>query len=293
VFFQADIPVVVAEATPQTCLNTILESRGYSVKEYRAVECAYYNENPTSTQLASYGGYLLYVIRTGDTQALRSLMEAGLDPNACNQESEYLVHHACRWGQLDCARILLDFDADLQVADSFGRTPLHNACFAENPCFALVELLLLADIHMLFMADSRGKLPLSYIPKDKQKVWIQFILSKKEQLWPQRRLQHHGVEQHDDDALPALALLQPNMRQIASPKTKIPDKVAILLADRKMSVEEVKRLNYLCLDGSEAEDLEGSLALLGDFSNNASVTFREDDLAMILGELGVKSPFSC
>jgi ankyrin repeat protein len=289
ILFQADMPVVAAEITPQTCLNTILESRGYSVTAFRSLDSAYYNETPSSTQLASYGGYLLYVLRAGDTPSLRSLMEAGLDPNACNQDCEYLVHHAGRWGQLDCLRTLLDCGAELQVADSYGRTPLHNACFAENPCFALVELMLKVDIHLLFMADARGKLPLSYVPKDRQKHWIQFFMSKKEQFWPQRVASKRTVDQQNNDDVPPLALLQPNMRQIADPKTKIPDTIAVLLADRKMTIEEAKLLNYLCL---EEDQLEESLARLEEFSNNnGSVTFREDDLAMILSELGVvKSP---
>lgn len=292
--FQA-VMQVVEEITPQTCLNAILESRGYSVKAFPSLDNAYYNERPTSSQLASYGGYLLYVLRNGDTQTLRSLLDAGLDPNACNQDGEYLVHHTCRWGQVDCLRTLLDFGSELQVADMFGRTPLHSLCSAENPRFDLVELILHAGIHLLFMADARGNLPLSYVPKDKHKYWIQFILSKKEQFWPQRRngrvANKEGQQQQQQpDDEPTLALHEPNTRRpMASPKNRLPDKIAILLANGKMKADEVKLFNYLCVD-DQGDDTghDGSLAFLDFSNNNASVTFREEDLATILVELGAK-----
>jgi ankyrin repeat protein len=110
--------------SPLVYLLAILESRGYSIAEFPALETAYHC-TPTPIQEASYGGHLIDVVRRGEGTQLRSLMASGLSPNACNQHGESLVHMACRRGEAECLGVLIEYGATLQIADDYVSTPLH------------------------------------------------------------------------------------------------------------------------------------------------------------------------
>lgn len=68
----------------------------------------------------------------GDCFALLRTMEAGLSPSPCNAYGESLVHLICRRGDADMLQVMLDMGTDIAVADDFGRTLLHDACWAAN-----------------------------------------------------------------------------------------------------------------------------------------------------------------
>lgn len=138
----------------------------------------------TPLQEASYGLYVIEVVRDGNITALRELMNAGLSPNACNRHSESLVHMASRWGKPDVLRVLMEFSCEVQVADSRGRTPLHDAYWARNPDLQIVEMLLRVDKRLLYIADERGALPLSYLKEESWTMFTKFFMAKKDEMWP-------------------------------------------------------------------------------------------------------------
>eukprot|EP00549_Striatella_unipunctata_P021110 CAMPEP_0118719308 /NCGR_PEP_ID=MMETSP0800-20121206/29397_1 /TAXON_ID=210618 ORGANISM="Striatella unipunctata, Strain CCMP2910" /NCGR_SAMPLE_ID=MMETSP0800 /ASSEMBLY_ACC=CAM_ASM_000638 /LENGTH=157 /DNA_ID=CAMNT_0006626651 /DNA_START=188 /DNA_END=661 /DNA_ORIENTATION=+ len=82
----------------------------------------------------------------------------------------------------------------IQVADDFGRTPLHDACWTADPCFRSVEKLLDLDLRLLFVVDCRGYTPLAYVKRDHWNKWIDFFKSKSEIYWAPRDISVHGEE---------------------------------------------------------------------------------------------------
>ena len=81
-------------------------------------------------------------VRGSDVKRLRQLALEGRHMNACNKYGESIVHMACRRGFLEVLTFLFSTGAILDVADDFGRTPLHDACWTPEPRFDVVTFLL-------------------------------------------------------------------------------------------------------------------------------------------------------
>lgn len=81
-------------------------------------------------------------VRGSDVKRLRRLALEGRHMNACNKYGESIVHMACRRGDLEVLTFLVSTGAILDVADDFGRTPLHDACWTPEPRFDVVTFLL-------------------------------------------------------------------------------------------------------------------------------------------------------
>lgn len=111
--------------SPQAYLDAMIRSRGYSTSRFKTLQTAYYNK-PTSLQQASYDINLIELVRQGEVAKFRELMSAGISPNPCNQYGESLVHMICRRGAKEFLEILIENGCSLQVADDYGRTPLHD-----------------------------------------------------------------------------------------------------------------------------------------------------------------------
>ena len=119
---------------PQVYLDAMLRSRGYSTKRYESLKTSYHNK-PTPHQLASYDVFLIGLVRKHDVEQFREIMQTGISSNPCNQYGESLVHTICRLGNTTILKTLVDAGADLQVADDYGRTPLHDAWYVPYlPC---------------------------------------------------------------------------------------------------------------------------------------------------------------
>lgn len=142
----------------------MLKERHYSPRNFASKRSAYYNK-PTEHQLASYGSAILAVVKGNHVEEFRRMMEAGLSPNACNQHGESLLHMVCRHGKVDLFKILVAYDVDVLQTDDYGRTAMHDACWASNPSFDIVAWLINRDPALLFLFDARGSLPLSYVTK--------------------------------------------------------------------------------------------------------------------------------
>ena len=121
---------VVSEPTvdPQHFFETMMMSRGYMVTSYPSIRSAYYNR-PTLLQQASYDLFLVEVAKSGKTEKLKDMINAGLSTNPSNNFGESLLHMICRRGWAEVLTFLVhELHVDVQIADDHGRTPMHDAC---------------------------------------------------------------------------------------------------------------------------------------------------------------------
>ena len=82
---------------------------------------------------------LLHAIQHKDHTITAYLINNGADIDEPIKNGEYPIHFATRWG-MSLMHFVLNYDADVNVADSAGWTPLHNAAAYKNP--DMVKLLL-------------------------------------------------------------------------------------------------------------------------------------------------------
>lgn len=234
---------------PQACLDRIMKSRGYCTKRYDTLQTAYHNK-PTALQNASYDVHLIGLVKGNDGNSLQDILQAGISANPCNTYGESLVHMVCRRGNDKLLQIMIENGCDLQVADDYGRTPLHDACWAAEPAFDTVELLLGRDVTLFQMQDCRGFLPLSYVRKDHWPAWNDFLDKKKDVYWP-NLMETTYSEDDDDDHKSFISTVStvcefveqnPNTRPISDPKHALPLDLANQVASGKLSPEEAIRL---------------------------------------------------
>lgn len=171
---QAAIPTL----SPQVYLDAMIRAQGYSNKKVETLKTAYYNK-PTPLQVASYDLHLIDVVKAFDHDNLKELMSSGISPNPCNAFGESLVHMVCRRGDAKALELFLENGASLQIADDYGRTPLHDCCWSANPAFDVADKILNADIRLLHTKDARGYVPLSYVRIEHWAAWIEYLETQK------------------------------------------------------------------------------------------------------------------
>ena len=203
-----------------------MKARGYSVDTYHTLQTAYYSP-ATPLQTASYGPAIIRIVKDGDADKLRELMQAGLHPNCCNNHSESLLHMACRRGYIDVVKVFLEFGANLQVSDDYGRTPMHDACWQNEMNFQVVEEILKVDNRLFYMLDCRGSLPLSYVHKDHFEAWQEFLTNEE-------MLDKYFPKQAPSDEAPDLCKLWPNARPLQDPKGALSSELAQMVANGKV-----------------------------------------------------------
>jgi hypothetical protein len=136
-------------------------------------------------------------------------MEVGLSPNPYNAHGESLVHMVSRRCDAKAPQIMVDKNGcNLSVADDYGRTPLHDCCWAADPAFEVADISLAADPRMFDTTDSRGADP-TYVRKEHWPLWIEYLESKKDMLWPRLDINKIGEE-----GPPALTLLEPTRHKL-------------------------------------------------------------------------------
>jgi len=264
----------------------MIRSRGYSTSRFKTLQTAYYNK-PTALQQASYDIHLIELVRQGDIATFRELVGSGISPNPCNSFGESLVHMICRRGALEFLQVLIDSGCSLQVADDYGRTPLHDACWAARPCFEVVDMILKSDRRLLHLTDCRGAVPLSYVRKDHWGAWLEFLESKKDVYWPQRNTRVDGEE-----GAPELANFEPNSRPLVNPANALPAELAAMVASGRMNADEAK---FLLIDekGDDptAEESDGEWSGSDDDSDydsdDSEFSLDEEEMTDILNALTV------
>lgn len=226
-------------SSPQEFFTVMLQGRGYPAKTFCSLKCGYHNI-PTKHQTTSYGVSLTKAIRSSDAPTARALLRSGLHPNACNKFGESIVHAACRRGDSPMLVALLEAGSSVQITDDFGRTPLHDACWTSTPNFDTIRLLLDRDPWLLCIVDCRGSTPLGYVRKAHWAVWIGFLGAIADRYWPEVdgiRDELSSGERHD---APPLAFEEPNSRPVPDPERAIKLEIIELLANGKLSPEDLQ-----------------------------------------------------
>ena len=243
-----------------------LKERGYFPRNFASKRSAYYNK-PTDHQLSSYGSAIIQAVKQNNVQQFRRMLEAGLSPNACNQHGESLLHMVCRHGKTDLFRVLVAYDVDLQQCDDYGRTPMHDCCWASKPSFEIAKCILLRDPSLLFLFDARGSLPLSYVTKSLYGEWNFFMRDMMDQLFP------CDAKKDKKNDTPVLVTLKPGTRPVSDPKDKIPASLANMVATGVMAPYEV----LIAMGAYEDETVQCSEYEESDGSSYYSSDFDSDD----------------
>jgi len=233
------------DVSPQTFLDAMLHARGYSTERFSSLQTGYSNK-PTALQQASYGTHLVQCIRSSNKTAVREMMRVGLSPNACNAFGESIIHLVCRCGDWQMLSLLLSHGAAVQTVDDFGRTPLHDVCWAPYPSFATVELILQEDVRLLYVTDSRKAAPLSYVCQSHWAAWRDFLRENVDKYWPPRNVHQDGVE-----PVPSRALQNPDSCPLPDPPGALPVRVAAMVAQGRLQPGEA-----ILLIGEDEKDTE-------------------------------------
>jgi hypothetical protein len=260
-------------------MDAMIRSQGYSTRRFKTLQSAYYNK-PSPLQMASYELHMINVVKAFDHETLAAAMESGLSPNPCNAYAESLVHMVSRRGDAEALQILVDNGCNLQVADDYGRTPLHDCCWAADPAFEVADIILAVDPRLFYMTDSRGAVPLSYVRKEHWPLWIEYLESKKDALWPMRDLKTDGEE----DA-PALTLLEANTRPMVDPENALTVELAAMVASGKMKPDEAKYLKYDQNEDSTCDSSESDSDSDGDSDYDSDYDSEEDEFGLDEGDL--------
>ncbi|GAX19140.1 hypothetical protein FisN_3Lh082 [Fistulifera solaris] len=242
-------PVQIFETeSPQTYLDRLLTSRGYSTNRHDSSSCGYFNK-PTAFQIASFDVNLVNLVRNRRLNEIEAMLKAGISANPCSKEGESLIHMIARRGDTEMLNLFKKYGCRFEVADMLGRNLLHDAFWASQPAFDTVELLLREDIDMIFMNDSRQNPPLACARKEHWKEWIEFFEKKKDIFWPQRS---------PNSVRPQSALLRSpaNSCPIANPKHALTTELAQLVVCGTMEPEEALLLRHENLDDVEETERE-------------------------------------
>jgi hypothetical protein len=220
--------------SPQNYLDALLKQRGYSTERFKTLQTAYYND-PTPLQLASYHVHLIHLVRLHKLDELNELFSCGISPNPCNDYGESLLHKVCRRGDASLLNVMIRNGACLHVADDYGRTPLHDACFTVKPAFCVVEILLSKRGDMFQMLDARGHAPLEYVRKTHWAAWTQFLEQKADVYWP---LLCRDNTNTTPQGLPAFCERGPNTRPLRNPSNALGVELCRLVAQGRMLPRE-------------------------------------------------------
>jgi hypothetical protein len=263
----------------------MLRGRGYSTRRYEALNTAYHNK-PTPLQEASYDVSLISLIRKDDVEGFSDMMSCGISSNPCNPYGASIAHMVCRRGNREMLDVLVEKGASLQIADDYGRTPLHDACWAAEPAFDTVKVILKSDARLLHMMDARGHVPLNYVRKEHWADWIKFFEANLEVYWP-------AEDGPENAGAPPLSAQPANSRPLADPDNALPLDMAKMVASGRMSSEEARLLypekdndtaTYRTEgDASNCWDSDDCDSDYEDEDDSCCSDFDEDGLADLLG----------
>jgi Ankyrin repeats (3 copies) len=268
------------EVSPQDFLDALVANRGYPTTRYATLQTAFYCQ-PTALQQASYSRYLIDLIKAHDEKTFAACMTSGLSVNPCNAFGESLLHMVCRRGDAALLQIMLEAGTDLHVADDYGRTPLHDACWAPNLFPDVLSLLLrqhAANVSMFFMQDARGSLPLSYVRKEHWADWILFLDRDKDVYWP-------ITMEHDVASLTLPHLHQgPKTRVVPHPRNALTLELASMVANGRLAPHEAALLkadvtSAASVDDGTVEESYSSDESDSDYSDSDSddASYSDDD----------------
>ncbi|KAL7458842.1 hypothetical protein ACHAWC_010506 [Mediolabrus comicus] len=200
-------------------LDLILESRGYDTTKRSASDLGYVKV-PTPLQLASFGTAIYSATKPGDADRLRSLLQCGLSPNPMNKFGDSPFFNVCRRGVTELVKVFIDCGAEVCLADSLGRTPLHYVAWANPPSFEAAKMILMVEPRLLCVMDKHGKTPLDFVPIGHASAWIDFIDTLKGSLWPANAMKGSLAPSKGQLPDPPKSLNIEMAKQVASGKVK-------------------------------------------------------------------------
>lgn len=182
---EVPMPDAFADTNPEDFFKSIIENSGYLTNPIDTLSVADFFLEYTPEQIAAYDNDVTGAVRTDDLDALRRIWRGGKTLQCSNRFGESIVHIACRRGSLPVVKFLLDeARVSIKVRDDMGRTVLHDACWASEPSFDVVEILIEREPDLLLLCDKRGHTPLAYVRKEKWADWCRFLSAKRDMLVP-------------------------------------------------------------------------------------------------------------
>jgi ankyrin repeat protein len=122
---------------------------------------------------------LFYACKNTDERIVKKLLHMGAELDVlCGQNSQPLTQVACEANKLDILKLLIDFGADINVANDKGTSLLHTACINANVDLARLLADNGADVSC---TDNKGNTPLHMLVRQyKQEVLaiIDILLDK-------------------------------------------------------------------------------------------------------------------
>lgn len=174
------------------------DQQEYPASNKESIDSELVSTLPPSTLIAT----IFHAVRSGNVELLRELWRENTmtsqaqESNSssinstnhkfdhrflhcCNKARESILHLACRRGQTEVVRFLLqEVKVSACVCDDYGRNPMHDACWTPEPNFEVMDLLLAKCPDLLFIKDMRGHTPLRYAPKQHWKTWVKHLAKK-------------------------------------------------------------------------------------------------------------------
>ena len=177
-----NFPAEPDENSPTAFLRSLFPGR-------RRVQAAM-TSRVTDEYLEGYNMVTVRAIRENDLEQLRELVESGRSSlTACNRNGESLLHLACRRGNLDVVKYMIESGVDVSFTDDLGRTCLHDVCWRPEPDFELMEVLLhAATPDQLLQEDRRGHTCFDYCRKQHWEQWTEFLQKHATKLQRKARL---------------------------------------------------------------------------------------------------------
>jgi len=183
-------PPKFSNVCPQIYLDDLMHSRGYSIQKGETLDTeSYVISDPRQRPRGYNSTHLLDLARKGnDLGIVRMLMENSTlclfeYASSRGDEGETLIHMICKYcTRPDTLQIFLkQTGVDIRVSDEFGRTPLHYACWRDEPCFRMIDNMITSRdmLDMFLLTDLHGSAPLSYVPRHHWKQYISYINSRK------------------------------------------------------------------------------------------------------------------
>jgi ankyrin repeat protein len=177
--------------SPTILYNDILVSAGFTPHTIACADVKGFFLRITSDRLNCYSKDIIGAITSSDLNFLRMAhTDLNRNMNCCNRFGETVLHTACRLGQLEVVKFLVnEAKVDVRVRDDYGRTPAHDACWQAEPNMELIEIIVNQCPDLLLVTDKRGFTPLQYVRKAQWPAWAEVF--KKNQFLP-KRLWHAG-----------------------------------------------------------------------------------------------------
>lgn len=138
------------------------ERFGGMLEQWKAFLALMITESPKQLNIADLKGQtpLMLMAEDGDTEMVKTLLQAGADPDMQDWQGMTALHSACKSRVEDCVEVLLAHPCRLDIVTNEGRSPLHTATWSGH-LYAVRRLAQLAP-QLIRERDSQGHTPLEH-----------------------------------------------------------------------------------------------------------------------------------